>query len=201
MKKHIAPLGLAALILTGCSAPAASPQPSAPSVESATTSSPTASATATAAATRSARGNLIKKMGQPAGFTSDDGGTQAATFVIKSIAPIKCTEPYAQPAKNGHFLAATVDLQTFPVLADSSSPMVMMQSPNWKFIASNGTTFNADLGGNSYGCIPEAEMIPGRVGPGEKVTGKIVFDVPATTGILAFGVNGGTDWEWVIPTK
>lgn len=169
MKKHIAPLGLAALILTGCSGPAASPQPSAPSVEPATTQSampsPSASATASAAATRSARGNLIKKIGQPAGFTSDDGGTQAATFVIKSIAPIKCTEPYAQPAKNGHFLAATVDLQTFPVLADSSNPMVMMQSPNWKFIASNGTTFNADLGGNSYGCIPEAEMIPGRSVP------------------------------------
>ncbi|MFE4230341.1 DUF4352 domain-containing protein [Arthrobacter sp. NPDC056886] len=151
------------------------------------------------APTKSARGNLIKTMGQPAGFTSDDGTTQAATFVIKSVAPVKCTEAYAQPAKNGHFLAATVDLQTFPAL-ESISP-VMMQSPNWKFIASNGTTFNADLGGNSYGCLPEAEMIPARVGPGEKVTGKIVFDVPATTGILAFGIDGTTQWEWVIPAK
>lgn len=205
----ITSFALTAVLLSACASPAApqSADRSATGSSSATTDSPsqatssqsqTASSSPTPTPSRSVRGNLIKVVGQPAFFTGQDRKTLAATWVMTALEPIQCTGPYAQAAKNGHFIAATVDLETFPALEND---LVMMQAVNWKFIQPNGTTFNGEVSGNGYMCITDTERFPGKVGPGEKVSGKIVFDLPAETGVLVFSQSGVTGWEWAIPAK
>uniref|UniRef100_UPI000463099D hypothetical protein n=1 Tax=Arthrobacter sp. CAL618 TaxID=1055770 RepID=UPI000463099D len=53
------------------------------------------------------RGNLVKDVGEPAGiFNTNDRSTNVIDFTVTSIAPAKCTEEYAQPPINGHYLAS-----------------------------------------------------------------------------------------------
>ncbi|MET3719224.1 hypothetical protein [Arthrobacter sp. UYEF21] len=127
-----------------------------------------------------------------------------ASFVINSIqVDPACTNSSAMPAKNGHFVVLDVSMETMPALADSVNPQFGLAGYGWKAIADNGTTFNGDVASfESYMCLPEAERFPSALGPAEKATGKIVFDVPTTTGVLvhkqAFMPAG---WEWAYPAK
>ena len=67
---------------------------------------------------------------------------------------------------------------------------------HWKVIGPDGTTEN-DSTGNSYGCLDSAEKIPGDIGPGERLVGKIVLDSAHSSGAVALTqtlMTGG--WEW-----
>lgn len=87
-----------------------------------------------------------------------------------------------------------------PDLANSSFPRFDLSPHRFKFVAANGTTYNGNLtSGPSYGCLAESEILPiNGVGPAEKVTGKIVLDIPDVTGILMFQPDGAGmgGWEW-----
>lgn len=191
------------LSLSACgSSPAASTAaPTAPTVEAVPASaSPTPTPTASQPA-KSLRGNLIKVAGQPAGQTDPDTKKLVVNFTINSITvDPPCTGPYSQPAEKGHFVILDASIETLPELAATSSPRFDLSPHTFKFVAANGTTYNGSLtSGPSYGCLPDAEILPiNGVGPAEKVTGKIVLDVPDTTGILVFQPNGTGNggWEW-----
>jgi hypothetical protein len=76
-----------------------------------------------------------------------------------------------------------------------------MNGSMFKFVGANGTTFNGDLSSvGAYSCLPDEQKIAsGGVGPAEKVTGKIVLDVPVAVGTLIFKsylVSGSTGWEY-----
>jgi hypothetical protein len=200
-KLAIVPLMSVALLMAGCSG-AVSSAPSAPIVAPVTaeaTNTATSSATATGA--KSARGNLIKSVGQGAGYT-DENGKQVVTFTINKIAmdPV-CTEQYAQAPQNGHFLALDVSVVTNPELATATGSGTFTMSPSeWKLIAPNGTTFNGFLSGSTFGCLPQTEQIPQSIGPAENVTGTLLLDVPSTEGTLVFKpVYLGAGWEWKFP--
>lgn len=216
MNKSLVPFALSALLLTGCSTGTNSPEaptvePAAPtSSEGATpeaSESTTASAAATAEATsaapeaeKSTRGNLIKQIGEGAGLT--EAGKQTVTFVVNSITvDVPCTGEFAQPPVNGHILVLDVSVVTEPGLAESLDPTFQM-NPFWfTEIAPNGTTSNADLGtAPTYGCLPDAEVLPQMMGPGENVTGKVVLDVTNPSGTLVFKYGGApVGWEWTYP--
>lgn len=202
MKTHFAVVSLAAsvlLALAACGTPTtASPMP--PSVDPAV--APTAVAAPTPTAERSSRGNLIKVVGQPSGLKLETG-EQTTSFVVKAIAVDKpCTSPYAQPAKNGHFVAIAIDVATTPDLAKDTNQFVWFGAQSWKFIANNGTTYNGSLDSSpAYGCLNDAERIPSKIGPAEKVTGTLVLDVPATSGTLIFDAAGSGGWEWKFPSS
>ncbi|OUM41061.1 hypothetical protein B8W73_11975 [Arthrobacter agilis] len=211
------PVALSALLLAGCSTGANSP--AAPTVEpaaqsasdsadvatteasEATSEEPSAEATSAAPeAEKSARGNLIKQIGEGAGLT--DEGKQVVTFVVNSIAvDVPCTGNYPSPVENGHILVLDVSIVTEPALAESISPTFYMNPYDFTEIAPNGTTSNADLGTMAtYSCLPDAEVLPQEVGPGENVTGKLVLDVTNPTGTLVFKYAGApAGWEWTYP--
>ncbi|WP_140395066.1 hypothetical protein [Arthrobacter sedimenti] len=217
MKKSLVPVALSALLLAGCSTGANSP--AAPTVEpaaqsasdsadvatteasEATSEEPSAEATSAAPeAEKSARGNLIKQIGEGAGLT--DEGKQVVTFVVNSIAvDVPCTGNYPSPVENGHILVLDVSIVTEPALAESISPTFYMNPYDFTEIAPNGTTSNADLGTMAtYSCLPDAEVLPQEVGPGENVTGKLVLDVTNPTGTLVFKYAGApAGWEWTYP--
>lgn len=220
MKKLLVPFAVSALLLAGCSTETNSPaaptvEPAAPAsseaAEEATTEAsessgsstpePTAEATtATPEAAKSTRGNLIKQIGEGAGLT--DEGKQVVTFVVNSIAvDVPCTGDYVQPVENGHILVLDVSVVTEPAFAETLNPTFMMNPYDFTEIAPNGTTSNADLGtAATYGCLPDAEVLPQTIGPGENVTGKLVLDVTNPNGTLVFKYAGApAGWEWTYP--
>ncbi len=75
-------------------------------------------------------------------------------------------------------------------------------SHNWGFITPKGTTANNIATVATYSCFPENEMLPDMIGPSEKVTGKVVLDVPSPTGTLIFNdVLSDASWEWNMTSK
>lgn len=194
----------AALVLAGCASPATpgatSAAPTAPVVTPVPTDSPTPSPSPTLP--RSARGNLIKKVGQ-AGSLKLENGQQMMSFVVSKISvDAACTSPYAKPAENGHFLTLKISVETTAALAQDINQFVWFGGQSWKFIASNGTTYNGSLDTSAaYMCIQDAERLPAKIGPAEKVTGTLVLDVPATSGTLVFDSASGGGWEWTFPAK
>lgn len=182
---------IALLVLTGCSAASTPP---APSVEPA---APTASDTPTPAPssdspTTSDRGNLIKDVGDSFGFAVD--GADAATFVITSITvDPDCSAEYAESPEFGHFVKLDIEGETTAALRED----VFIAGGSWSVVADNGTTFNGDPW--SYGavsCLPQTEMLPPIIGPGERVAGAVVLDVPTTQGTIVLDLGNGAAWEW-----
>lgn len=217
MKKSLMPLALSAMLLAGCTTGANSPE--APSVEPAAPSTSESAAPATTEASeaptpelseattsaapeaaKSTRGNLIKQIGEGAGLTEE--GEQVVTFVVNSITvDAPCTGDYPSPVENGHIVVLDVSVVTEPALAESLDPTFQM-NPNWfTEIAPNGTTSNAGLATMAtYNCLPEAEVLPQMMGPGENATGKVILDVTNPTGTLVFKYGGNTSgWEWTYP--
>lgn len=220
MKKSLIPFALSALLLAGCGTEANSPE--APTVEPAAsaatetteaavsetsepaTPSPEAAAETTSAAPeaeKSTRGNLVKEIGEGAGMTDEDG-EQLVSFVVNSISiDVPCTHEYSQAPENGHIMVLDISVVTEPALAESLDPTFQFNPYGFTEIAPNGTTSNADLGTMAtYSCLPDAEVLPQTIGPGEKVTGKVVLDVTNPSGTLVFKYGGSpSGWEWTYP--
>ncbi len=193
--------------LAACGAPANGPTaPTVTPVNASTESAaPTANAAASAAAstpaaaTKSSRGNLVKTLGQAAGTFDPATKKQLANFVVSAIQPVTCTEPYATAPTNGHLIAVDISIATTPDLGSASYPKFGFSPNDFKFIdATTGTTFNGSLGtAATFGCLPNGATLPmGGVGPDEKVTGKVILDVPGTTGTLVVSEQGQAAWEY-----
>lgn len=154
---------------------------------------------------KSTRGNFIKELAQPAGITDKDGKA-LVNFTINSVTvDAPCTGPYPQPAENGHFTVLDVTIETMPELgtATGSPGTFDINAHMFKFVGASGTTFNGSLaGGSTYGCLPDEQTIGTNgagIGPSEKVTGKVVLDLPETTGTLIFKsylTSGNGGWEY-----
>jgi len=204
MNKSVLSLALTAVLgvsLSACGGSTQASAPTSPSVESIAPSTPTPTP---AALNKSPRGNIIKKLGEPGGVTNKEG-KQMVNFTINSITPdVPCTNQYAQKSQNGHFVVLDVTVETTADFVSSTDqrPLTFDLNPGmFKFVGKNGTTYNGNLGsGAAYGCLADAEQLAnGRgVGPAEKATGKVVVDVPDTTGTLVYQnfMIGSGGWEW-----
>lgn len=203
-KSHAALLSttLLTIVLTGCGSAVPASSPTAPNVPAASdgasekpeeTEPPTEQAV-------SPRGNLLKEVGEPAGISgSEDASDDLLTFNVTDIeVDPACPAPYAQQPENGHFVAVTLEAKTGPEPAFSEELYngVNFSAGSWKVIASNGTTVNQISSGPAYGCFEEDHMIPSDIRAAENVRGKVVFDLPDTSGTLIYSLYGGIGWEW-----
>lgn len=193
--KLLALPALAMLAVTGCSTSNEAENKPMESV------APVESETASTSAETNGRGNIEKQIGEEGSVTGEHG-ENIYSFKVTGIEPdFKCTAEFAQAPENGKFIkldiqVSTADAKVFKDQYYGNS--VYMQGGAWKYIASNGTTYNGELGsGSAYSCLPESETIPPQIGPNEKVTGSIILDVPATDGTIVYSdpmTQGG--WEY-----
>lgn len=160
---------------------------SAPTAEPITKTTPTPKADAS----KSVRGNLIGKLGSIG--TISDPATKAVwtKFTVDGINPVTCTEPYSQGPVNGNLFTVDMTIETTPELAQSSFPKFDISTHDFKFIGENGTTFTGNLGTvATYSCIADSLEFPSAgMGPAEKLTGKVVLDLPAAHGILVMNTS------------
>lgn len=183
-------------VLSGCGGsdeePALAPEP----VDKATDSSTSVASQAP----RSPRGNLIKRTGEPSLILLDEKSKDwALNFTVTDIQvdPL-CTSPYAEASENGHLVALSIEATTAPEpeFTEVMYGPVSFNAHAWKVIASNGTTVNTIASTASGMCFPQSELLPSSIGAAEKVTGKVVLDVPDAKGTVVFRSNGGSGWEW-----
>jgi hypothetical protein len=127
-------------------------------------------------------------------------GTLHAKFAVNSIAPIVCTSDMANYYKpeNGNLIALDLVAETTPELAKDSNPTFTLSGYDFKYIAENGTTFNGSLSSAAtFGCIDDSLIFPSRgMGPNEKVSAKLILDLPAGHGTLVMLGNSGKGFEY-----
>lgn len=182
---------LVALLATGCSAEPTS-QPAPTIAEAGGTSTPSPSPTVEAPAT-SDRGNLVKAVGDSFGLSGPDGAS-VATFVVTAInVDPTCPAEFAEPSEYGHLVRLDIEGETTAELPGD----LFFAGGTWTAIAENGTTFNGDPWSYaSVSCLTDAERFPSMVGPGERVAGAVILDVPTAHGIIVWEPEPGLSWEW-----
>lgn len=145
----------------------------------------------------SARGHLIKQVGELAGIR-DEGGEYLATFTVNDIiVDVPCTDELADPPQNGHFVALDVSVETSPNMLNSDLiQQFSMSSLTFQAIDPDGVTSNA--GTDSWAtlfCLDDSVQPPGNIGPGEKANGLMLLDVENPKGILIYE-DFWTDNAW-----
>lgn len=144
----------------------------------------------------SERGNLIKHVGDWAGIGPVGTEDMSVTFKIDKIElGAKCTSSYAEKPKYDQFVALEISIETFPELKDNGGDF-SMSSFDFGAFTSDGTRIN-DTQGNSWACEDVETQIPSNIGPGEKVKGRIILDLPKDASVITFSsyLTDGT-WEW-----
>lgn len=69
----------------------------------------------------------------------------------------------------------------------------------WNYYLKDGTLWNGDPAGDySESCLDSTETLPGTIGAGTRASGKVVFDLPLTDGILAFDESLSGGWEYLL---
>jgi hypothetical protein len=139
------------------------------------------------------------------GFESEEH--EVAKFVIKSIeVDPACTGQFPQEAENGHLVAIEVEIETGPEPGFSEGTYggnFSMAPEVFRVVDKNGTTLNSATSVASMMCLDQSEQIPSNLGAGERATGRLVFDLPSTEGILIYDNFTSPDrpsYEWKFPT-
>lgn len=150
---------------------------------------------------KSVRGNLVKRVGDVASIVKSPASkTPVASWTLKGVTVDQlCSTPYAEPAENGHFVALDFDVTTGEDLTDHfMMPLNLGVSAQWMYYLKDGTLWNGMRSGTTvYNCLPETETLPQSIGNATKASGKVLFDLPTTDGILVFSPYGdGTGWEY-----
>lgn len=159
------------------------------------------------------RGNLVKKIGEVAGITkSTTDRTEVATWTVNSITLDAPCEPTYEGAEttpvNGHFVMFDITVETTAEYDESEFGTLTLGSPAvWKYIQKDGTQWNGRPDGTiskptTYSCLPDDQRLPGTIGQGVKVHGKVMFDLPSTDGYLVYTQGGATTgWEYAISER
>ncbi|PVE14530.1 hypothetical protein DDA93_15950 [Arthrobacter sp. Bz4] len=120
-------------------------------------------------------------------LVTGDGET-VLSFTVDAIEPVVCTERPEEPSENGYMFAISMTFETKAGL-DMDVPT---NPAAFGFISEEGTTFNGDVGTIAgFYCLPDQDTLPTEIGPGEKVTGKLVLDLPAEGGTIIYNPTYG----------
>lgn len=158
----------------------------------------------TAGPAKTARGNLVKALGEVAALCADaDCNKVAMTFAVDKIeVDPKCTDSYARkygydsPPQNGHYVVLHMTVRTTTDFSSDLAPLIGFGGYQFSTIGPDGVTLAGVDGG--YGCMDMNDRLPSvGVSPGSQYKGTVVLDSRHTSGTVVFSlppVTGG--WEW-----
>ncbi|MCO1579328.1 hypothetical protein M8C13_26600 [Crossiella sp. SN42] len=181
---------LSVLLLSACAdaAPPAAPPPS-PTI---TTTTPPAPSTTTAARKQSARGNLVKNVGERAGWTTRDQEL-AADFTLTAIEVDPRCKAQWENTGGKHMLVLSFTVETTAKLPADQAWWIMAH--DFEVIGPDGFTESA-LVPDGYGNCPK-DLLPTRpYAPASKFTGKLVLFSKHAHGTLVYRMASDVGWEW-----
>lgn len=165
-------------------------------------SAPTATPTQTASPVpaepqTTVSGWIEQTVGEPASLNPSTGEGQLLTVDVTSVEPgFECTADGAQPAKNGQYIALTVEIAAGSNFADELE-MFPANPTDFAALGPDGGQ-PEDSQGNAASCIPAEDALPPVVTADQPATGTVVLDAPVETSSILY-IPGG--WEWPVPTK
>jgi hypothetical protein len=148
---------------------------------------------------RSDRGNIIKKLGEEGGIFDAAHEDLVMSFTVDAITPITCTEEYAVAPENGQMFAVDLRMATTAEMAEQDwAGYYSISNGDFQFVGPDGITNTNIATRSTYGCLSDGEMFPSTtISPGSQYIGKIVLDLPASSGTLIYiAGGGGPGWEW-----
>lgn len=141
------------------------------------------------------RGNMPMELGDTGTLTTFED-KKVVDFTVNSIKPLECTQEFYEGPENGTMYAVDLSLVT---TKDTEPHSLNFNGFSWKFISTDGTTFNGDLASMAtFSCLPESELLPDAIGPGEKMTGLVVLDLPDTEGTLVVTPDYANGFEYAL---
>lgn len=200
MKRTLSAATVALLTLTACNSTEAEaePAPNITPIETAQAAEPDEAEAPEE--DLSERGSHIMEPGDE-GYIADEQDNELLTFTVHSIeVNPECTADNPSEPEHGNFVVFEVDINSDLAITDYYiDPDQIFNSAGYRVIDEDGVTRSESPNtGPSHICFPEAENLPMSVGPGEKASGKVVFDVPIDTGTLVTDLSVGENmqWEW-----
>lgn len=203
--KHTHTLALtiiAGLLLTACGGTSTTDaEPNIDPVPAADTPEPVPTEEAEPQSERNNRGSRILQAGETEVLSTIDTGEELLSFTVHSIeVNPTCTGDRAKAPENGNFVVFDAEIESSIAAAEQGiNPGLIFNSAAYRVIDSDGTTLGESANtGPSHRCFPESTRIPSDLGPGEKASGKVVFDVSVDSGSLLFELDASNDlqWEW-----
>lgn len=177
-------------------APAPAPVPEAAAPAAPAPANPPANTSKFGPTVKNGRGNVVKSIGQLAGYDQTASGNMTVEFRVTGIRPnFQCTSSYSGPSLNGNYIAVSFEVETLPSLAEAPVPAFHLSEYNMAILSPNGVLEN-DSVGNAPWCLQDSEELPWGIGPGQKAYGTIVLDSAHTSGSLLIALPGGARWEW-----
>lgn len=145
----------------------------------------------------SSRGNLVKEIGQLAGTSSLTSDVVTSRFAVTDLVlDPTCDSGFPETPANGHYLGIHINVESTPELAAEEFPWVSFTQYDWQAYDTDGRRLNDPIG-NAWTCLDSSQQLPAQIGPGQSVSGWIVLDVAAPTGVVVLAMGGGpTGWEW-----
>lgn len=145
------------------------------------------------------RGNLVKKLGEEAGYGSTDPNDPGnVTFTIDKVEVDPPCDEFGEAPEAGHTLLLHLRVAT------GSDPQVATMLPAlfypgaFSALTNDGVTKPAELGM----CTGFDDQMPMQYGTAQKYTGTIELVVPEASGTLIMNAAGMSQgWEWEYDTE
>lgn len=191
---------IAGLLLVGCSTTANDAEPNLEPAPVTEASTPEPTEEPTPEVERNARGSIVMQPGDTEILTSNDG-TELMSFTVHSIeVNPECTGDRPSDPENGNFVVFEAEVESDIVAGEHGlQPGRTFNSSTYRVIDNEGNTLGESPNtGPSHICFPDSDRIPTDLGPGEKASGKVVFDVSIDSGSLLMDIDSaqGLQWEW-----
>jgi hypothetical protein len=170
-----------------------------PGSEVATAAPPTSGAGAIQV---TARGDVHKDLGEPAGLTLAGSGDVHFEVVVRSITAQRSCAGRGVAATPVHGTFLVVDLtasmpsDVMDVVGAGPEVLMPLGAEAFLVVGPDGAAHHATLTQASWSCLDESDLAAPFVGPGETVSGKVVLDSPVERGRLVYAPTGDVGWSW-----
>lgn len=144
------------------------------------------------------RGNIVKRIGEPAGIrrSADPTSPTVLTFTVEDLViNPPCDSGFEQAPLTGNYLGIFLRVET---TADYDPKQLRSFSEyDFALLGPDGTPIPPALD-NAQVCFGEEdEFSHRRMGPGEEYTGWVVLDMPVREGTLIYQpASEPNGWEW-----